>query len=281
MWPLSRDDARRLIPKMDTVLIPFFTKCVRPICAEKDGAPVQCGTGTLFKVADTPFLVTASHVADVMAKLGHGLYLTDTPQGSQSVPLEGKLNSERNLDIAIWELTPRVVKGLPNCRFLTVQHADRFRLRVGEGLYYVHGYPNCWSETKSKELEISVKQFTYGTGLYKGPTDTFDRYDPEIHLLLSVSPVNVDLDGNVAEMPQSLSGISGCSLWQVYYPGCPIDNWQVDDAVIVAVQTGTYRNGTVVKGTYWGIVDEMIKKAYPNLASALNLVVPHRRVIRR
>ena len=115
----------------------------------------------------------------------------------------------------------------------------------------------------------------------KAPTDTFNRYDPEIHLLLSVSPVNVDLDGNVAEMPQSLSGISGCSLWQVYYPGCPIDNWQVDDAVIVAVQTGTYRNGTVVKGTYWGIVDEMIKKAYPNLASALNLVVPHRRVIRR
>ena len=57
-----------------------------------------------------------------------------------------------------------------------------------------------------------------------------------------------------------LCGISGCSIWQAYYPGCSIAGWHVDDAVIVAVQTGTYGKGTIVKGTYWGVVNHIINK---------------------
>ena len=273
---------RALIGKMDDALLPLFQQCILPIYAEQDGSPVQCGTGTLFRVADTSFLVTASHVADIAAVHKYQLYITDATQGSNGIALEGNLHSERNLDVAVWELTSRVVAELPNRKFLTVHHADRTRSRLGKGWFYVHGYPNIWSVPNPDGQRIAVKPFTYGAVLYDGPTNIFEKYDPNVHLLLAAPNYgNVDSQGIETEMPESLAGISGCSLWQAYYEGLPPENWNIDDAVIVAVQTGTYKNGTVVKGTFWWVVNEIIVRNYPNLKRALDIITPHERIARR
>jgi hypothetical protein len=85
---------------------------------------------------------------------------------------------------------------------------------------------------------------------------------------------NIDSTGTESELPQSLKGISGCSIWQAYYEGLPSKTWTVDDAVVVAVQTGTYRKGTVVRGTRWWLIEKVLEKNYPDLKAPLSLVTP-------
>src|SRR5437867_3693146 len=56
-------EAQAFIRRMDEEMRPLLAASVLPIYAERDGVPVACGTGTLFRIADVSFLVTASHVA--------------------------------------------------------------------------------------------------------------------------------------------------------------------------------------------------------------------------
>jgi hypothetical protein len=51
-----------------------------------------------------------------------------------------------------------------------------------------------------------------------------------------------------------------------------VGNWTADKATVVAVQTGTYKNGSVVKATRWWIVTKVIEKYYPELCPALQLL---------
>ncbi|MGH7138012.1 MAG: hypothetical protein ACREHD_19860 [Pirellulales bacterium] len=272
---LSQEDARSFIARMDAALMPLFAKCVLPIYGEHQGAAIQCGTGTLFRVADVAFLVTASHVTDLAAKKRAQLYITDAVAGSRGLALEGRLHSERNLDVSLWELPAHIVNQLSNRTFLTVHHADREHRRPEPGWYYLHGYPNCWSTADSEQQKTVVKPFTYGTVLYDGDTSRFEGYDPRIHVLLTAPRAGaVDSNGIGTEMPKALHGISGCSIWQAYYQGLETTHWTTDDAIVVAVQTCIYHEGTVVRGTRWWVINEMISKNYPALSGPLQIVLP-------
>ncbi len=102
----------------------------------------------------------------------------------------------------------------------------------------------------------------------------FSGYDPKQHILLEVpKDRTIDMHGAEAELPHSLAGISGSSLWQAYREGSSSRTWSADDATIVAVQTGTFRNGTVVKGTRWWVVNTIIHEKYPGLAGPLSIII--------
>lgn len=275
---LNPEETRAFIARMDKDLMPVFKKCVLPIYAHYKDGLVQCGTGTLFRVADRSFLVSASHVTDLGAKRGIQLYITNSVPGSSEVALEGALHSERNLDVSVWELPSTVVNALPDREFLSIHRADRADLRITPGWYHIHGYPNCWSDPRPDERKIVVKPFTYGTILYSGDTTSFAGYDSRIHILLEVTKQrNVDSEGAETEMPHSLRGISGCSIWQSYYQGLPSKQWTADDAIVVAVQTGVYQNGAVVRGTRWWVIEQIISKNYPDLRGPMEIVTPYKR----
>jgi hypothetical protein len=257
-----------------------FSNCVVPIFGDKNRAAIQCGTGTLFRVADVSFLVTASHVTDIKTKHGIQLYICDGRPYAPGIPLEGTLHFESNLDVAVLELPEAIVQQLPNRTFLIVHHGDRANQRIGKGWYYIYGYPNCWSQPALEGETATAKTFTYGTVLYTGETDTFGDYNPEAHFLLEL-PKNgsIDKDGAPAELPKTLHGVSGASLWQAYYEGLPSVSWCVDDAMIVGVQTGTFKDGTVIKGTRWWAVNAIICKNYPKLEKPLSIITPCKRII--
>ena len=274
---LTPPETREFIARMDAAMMPLFKKCVVAIYGEHHGVPVQCGTGTLFRVADYSFLVSACHVTN-LARNGVQLYISDAVQGGQGIALEGNLHSENHLDVSVWHLAPQVVAELPNREFLTLHHSDRADLRVTPGWYYLHGYPNCWSAPRPDDQKTSVKAFTYGTILYQGDSSTFEGYNRNLHVLLTAPKErNVDSHGAETEMPTSLKGISGCSIWQAYYEGLPSRSWTVDDAVVVAVQTGVYRGGTVVRGTRWWLIEKILAKNYQDLQGPLSLMTPSMR----
>ncbi len=272
----TQEEVDTLFLRMGEQLMPMFNGCVVPILREENEAPIQTGTGTLFAVGSYRFLVTAEHAAAFSTQQRKQLYICDTPLGSDWVPLAGIIHSEKKFDVALWELSPWVVEKIPNRQFLTVHHADRARLRTGKGVYYVHGYPFCWSAADRNEMTVEVKAFTYGTRLYDGPTDALDGYDPRIHLLLEISADCSDGTGTGRrpQLPSNLGGISGSSIWQAYSQGLPPSAWSVNNVVIVAVQTAVYRQGAIARGTCWAVVHEMLWRQYPGLRVPLSIATP-------
>lgn len=258
-------------------LAPKLRESVIPLCAEGETAPVQLGSGTLFRVADTSFLVTAAHVADVAAQQGHQLYVSDGLPGSKGCGLHGPLHlaRQKSFDLALWELPPDVVAALPTRRFLRLVDVDLSETIKG-GWFYIHGFPGCWSAPDPNVAKIIVTTFTYGAVLYGGPMDAFADHDPDVHVLLSVPKSgNADRDGNRAVLPNDLGGISGSSLWQAYAEGQKSAEWTPDFVKVIAVQTGVYdledRDEYVVRGTRWGAVATVIWRNYESLRPALAL----------
>lgn len=281
---LSPREVEAFMARMETEMRPIWGRCVLPIWGghPNGNSFVQCGTGTLLRVADVSFLVTASHVPGTAQQAGYDLYISDAPPKAKTIPLYGRLSGQgdEKFDVAIWELPPDIVAALPNRSFLTVHHADRANRRATKGLYAVYGYPGCWSESDLAESRANVTPITYMTGLFDGDIAGLSNYDPEFHILLAAGKVgNRCVDGIQRNMPDKWNGISGCSIWQVYYEGLSSKLWTPDDAVVVAVQTGVYRGGTIIKGTRWWVVEQVIRMNYPNLADALSIVTPFKRSV--
>ena len=134
LWPPSTEEEKRFTHKMSKALQPVFLKSIVPLFMEKDSLPVQCGTGTLFKVADQPFIVTAAHVTDFCTKDGYKLFVTDEVEGSRCIPIEGEFISDRKYDIAIVAITRGVAENLSNRRFLTVQECSKSTYKSRKGV---------------------------------------------------------------------------------------------------------------------------------------------------
>jgi hypothetical protein len=272
---LTPEEVDAFLARMTAALQPIFAKCVVPICGERGGVAVQCGTGTLFRVADVSFLVTASHVTENARERGYQLAVCDAAPGAPGIPLYGRWHGHTNFDVAVWELPSDVVNELPNRMFLTVHHADRANRRPKNGVYYVHGYPDLLTNVNTAEQKVSLMPFTYAAGIYKGETSGLPDYDPQLHLLLDTNKEDVRrVDEGNAPIPSRFNGMSGCSIWQAYYEGLSSKHWTTNDAVVVAVQTGVYKGGTVVRGTRWWVVDQIIRHNYPELAGPLAITTP-------
>ncbi|HEV3387073.1 MAG TPA: hypothetical protein VG097_19800, partial [Gemmata sp.] len=191
------------------------------------------------------------------------------------LPLHGRIQGHKHHDVAVWELPQDIVKSLHNCSFLTVHHADRENQRPAKGTYYVFGYPESLATADASREKLTVNPFTFATGIYEGDTDNLGDYDPKYHILLDTPKEGGRrVDKGDMPIPTRIHGMSGCSIWQTYYKGLSTRHWTTDDAIIVAVQTGVYRDGTIVKGTRWWVVERIIRECYPKLEGPLSLLVP-------
>jgi hypothetical protein len=276
MATMPKADLDQFLETIGEAVMPLLSRSVVPILREEQGRPVQTGTGTLFRVASHHFLVTAAHVTNYCTENRLQPYICDATSSSPVVALEGTIHSERQLDVALWGLSTRVVEQLPNRLFLNLLYTDRARLFLGDGFYYLHGYPGVWSSADEANATVEAKAFTYGTTLYKGNTDYLDGYNPHIHMILAVSQNCSDgtKSGIRPTLPGRLQGISGSSIWKVYHEGTAPAAWSLDHVRIVGVQTGVYKSGAIVRGTAWLVVHQMLWRQYPELHPALSVITP-------
>lgn len=252
---------------------PLVSACTTPIYAMQNKKPVPCGTGTLFRIADQSFLVTASHVRERAIDCNAmPLFICDHESKGAPIGLGGTVaSSSEEYDIDVWALEPQTVKGLKNRTFLNLTSMLVNPETVKKGWFTIAGFPSCWTERDDTALKLHNSAFIYGTVLYEGPTDSFMNFNPKIHVLFEYTPSGISDDGKVVTHPQELGGISGCSIWQVFPVGKNLDRWTVNTAKIVAVQTGLYGKGAIFKGTRWDAVVQLIYKGFPALRSALEI----------
>lgn len=241
---------------------------------EGDRIVTQMGTGTLFRVADEHFLVTAWHVFEGIERRGEDplVWSGDPPV---LTPLIGTLYSTgKAVDIAIFHLDPALVAGLVGKRFLRLSDVE-FRRDLGNGWYFLHGYPFCDSHPSKDLLTTLQGEFTYGAGLYAGKTTGFGSYRPEFHILLAYDGESRHADdGSPAELPRSLGGISGSSVWLGFSERHVMDDWTPMLAKVVGVQTMVYSDKKVAQATRWAGVAVVIWKNFLPLRDQLRPHLP-------
>jgi hypothetical protein len=249
----------------------------------------QFGTGTLLRVADASFLVTAAHVIKEASKLDKGLCITASDgsfvqvHGNWMCSSEGQYETtEDPFDIAVLQLDYNIVERLKDNLFLRLDDVN-FDENLSNGIFCLFGYPSLLSQPSiNADTKLILKPFQYATSLYEGKTDMLSGYQNRFHLLLGANPkettdingrhlVFVNREGIRLQFPENLGGISGCSVWMVGARDIPMTDWGKTRPRVVAVQTGVYSNPQIIKTTRWVAVSTLLHEAFPELRPALSL----------
>jgi hypothetical protein len=253
-----------------------------PLVLVQGSTLTQFGTGTLLRIADESFVVTASHVISKAEERQGGLCIAG-PHGS-FVPLAGEwlCSAEGHADVAVARLAAVSNQPLAEARFLRYGDVS-MRGDLSTGVFVVFGYPSLWSEpSTSAKTVLQFGTFQYVTYPFDGETAALGNYERHWHLLLTARlEGTTDLEGKPVEFrnrqgfparfPRDLGGISGCSVWKVGDLAKPLPKWKHERPKLVGVQTGVYDGAGVIKATRWAAVVDILYQEFTDLRPALEL----------
>src|SRR5437588_7274231 len=188
------------------------------IVIQQGPRPSLHGTGTLLKIADQHFVITAAHV---ITKGNSNLFMipSDSPL---KVFFTGEAILAINMDVGVLELNYEEAKKIPPERFLRLDH---FSTDVGtaDSLYAVMGFPQMMFNLESKKI---IKYHHVATG-WEGNPEQLGGYNKHLHFHIGA---NLDEtrgpDGKLIDFtypgvpvsalfPQELKGISGGPVWKI------------------------------------------------------------------
>lgn len=293
MSKISREELQKLIDDSDlcksmaTQLLPRIWESTIPILVKQGSDIRQHGTGTLLRIADRSFLVTAAHVVHQAREFHLPLLLDSGNKGLLQLPANFHVlktpdtkpgSRDDSYDLAICELNQDVIDHLGDrtyVRLLDVLVQDD----NSEDLYCVAGYPTelatDWQSGPPGKPPMILTKWSFTTALYHDPS-TLLRYNQNDHIVLQSSGSYIPLDDSGVPMPKELGGISGCSIWKTNLAALG-EKWTPNSAKIVGVQTGVYKkNNTIfaIKGTVWKAAAKLICEAYPDLRPVFGLYLP-------
>ncbi len=240
----------------------------------------QFGTGTLLKIADDTFLVTAAHVVTQAYEHDKALCVAT---GNSFTQVYGNWRCSAGsdpFDVAVLRLPADVTSKMREVSYLRLQDVE-FSADLSKSVFCLFGYPNRLSTPSTPYTTMRLKPFQYMTYDYEGETNTLGGYQERYHLLLDGQEEGEDFDGQAArfydrnghplQFPKDLGGISGCSVWKIVNRDRPLSEWGQYRPKLVAVQTGVYSDRKVIKATRWVAVSTLLHEAYPELRPALKL----------
>jgi len=270
----SQDALNRI---MDDVIPVELRKSAIPLIVGSGLRLDIVGTATLYRVADQHFLVTASHVLDDLSDRGLCVPASD----GAFVRIYGTWQRSELFDIAVLSLSDAVVDKLGDYSF-TGLHNVSLHETVAKGVFCLHGYPAVLSPGgDDANIDLALRPFEFKTYGYEGPTAAFPRYEPSLHLLLSAKdsdctefngePFKFRTWGGPGARWLDFEGLSGCAVWAIGSTSKAPEEWKRDDAKIVAVETGVFRQAEAIKTTRWIGVISILCKAFPELKPAISL----------
>ncbi len=272
------DDAvtPELLARIASLLPEIAWTSTIPIMVMYDGKLGLLGTGSLFRIADAHFLVTAAHVLERANEHKAPILVGST---GYTHPLQiggGSFKAaDDSLDVAIWRLSEKTVGCLNNNTFLCLQDVlalDRF----DDDNYFVCGFPCEHSTVAATETEVAqAAPLEFCTTLFHGDTSDAPGYSPAHHILLSADRKFLYKGrGPDRSLPDSFGGLSGCSIWKANASGRAQELWKPGQAKLVAVQTCAYpprKTHKMLRGTAWREVGGLIGAVFPELKPSFGL----------
>lgn len=254
-------------------------------------APVvrHFGSGTLLRVVDKSFVVTAAHVlrsaclsgATVGISGGDSNFIATAGSWILSDGI-GDVSGTDPLDIAVYPLGEDQTARMRKRTFLRLTDVS-FSTDLSYGYFLISGFPQIWSGECNDMIEtMKLRLLQFSTFAYRGNTVALDGYNGKYHLLLDAKPEEIlnesgdqiqfrTRTGAWAKLPNDLHGVSGCSVWQIGDLRIPINQWHADRAKLVAIQTGVYPGRALIKATRWIAVSTLLHSAFPELRPAIEL----------
>ncbi len=256
---------RELTLHIDAAVLPIF-------CGAEGYDPRLRGTGTLYKIADRHFLVTAAHLIE------EGLVLFTARRGISDalIPLGRATYYGDPFDLAVFSLSSEDVQHLPGAQFLNAA-SIAFPVEACPDTYYIYGYPCEWETPYEKGRDGEIIPLVVTTTPYDGEVPDYVDYNPYIHVLIDTEKKDFrGADNSEFLLPRKLVGMSGSSIWNVNPKGKTWDTWTPDDAKIVAVQVSAFPNSThaVSKGTRWMNVGRLLHEKFPELRPMIEMMLP-------
>lgn len=172
----DRDERQRDVnARVSAHIPPDMVDSAVPIVIAHDGAVHQWGTGTLFRVGDYHFLVTAAHVVKDACSHGKTLGIGGAPNG-RFIALTGNAivcsDDHDRLDVALYHLPSNVLPRLSQARFLQLHDID-FGEQSPTAVNSLLGFPAAWSSPSTKPEEaLRLKALQYTAFRYNRDTAT-------------------------------------------------------------------------------------------------------------
>jgi hypothetical protein len=248
----------------------------------------QFGTGILFQIADSCFVVTAAY--NIRVALGSGKTLGITA-GDSFVALGGESviptpfqhgSVEDHFDVAIHELSSSAAGLLKDKQFLQMSDV-RFGALPSTAVVTMCGFPKIMTIPATVDNRTPpLKPFEYTSSIFDGDDTNLIGYDPKYHFLLDARPgqltaddswpaeVQSPLRGGRAAFPDDIKGVSGYGMWMIGDLTLPLSEWPQHKR-LVGVETSMYPSRQAIRGTKWAAVTTLIYDEFPSLRPAINL----------
>lgn len=234
------------------------------------GLPVLEGSGVLLKIANAGFILSAAHVFAGVIKDGRGLAI-GLVNGVNILRLDGLevqvSDDQRDVDVAFLRLPPEVDMRISQHRpFVRLDQVDTARRPPKKGMYIVAGFPRGQTQADGERRVIDSKPYCLTTPLYEGDLVNFTEGKS---IALAYTGQVIDENGELARAP-ALLGISGCGIWRMVGEDHPTPgHWDVTSIRLAGIEHGIV--GRAIKGLLAFRVLEMIRKAHPDLAPAIDV----------
>jgi len=239
------------------------------ICRFNGNSAQHLGSGTLFRIANASFVVTAAHIPENP----NGKLFIDSIRNS-FVALDGMWHCHGEpYDIAIHKLSERAVEMLRCNHFLCLEDTED-DAQSPTAVYAMFGYPHCWAKPSNSQSEpITVKPFEFYTFRYEHANPAIVNFDHRYHLLLNGElSKTTNQDGSpvaFCDLSTSLKGMSGCCVWRIGDYRNQLELWHNERPRIVGVENAVYKNPGIIKATRWLFVYKLIAFAYPELETTM------------
>jgi hypothetical protein len=254
-------------PDVKHIVGQFMRTRTIPLVWKADGLTSSVGTGTLFRIADRHFIVTARHIFD--------------EYDPQKIAYQGRRDSTTSLftigiarlvkpntpepDVAVIEiLEERTKKRLcTGWEFLTL---DNVAPPSVDGLFALMGYPES---TANSELWVPPKGIVYSRNRIIDPPKEAPNVNTETDLFFEYGATAL-AEYKEVEAPE-LQGTSGGSVWE--YVDLDGGLWAPEKVVkVVGVQSARLR-GKYFRAVSWGVVASILGQMDVHLKDAVMQVL--------
>lgn len=216
----------------------FLVRRSVPIFVELDGRALSRGTGTLFRVHDRSFLITASHVFDDGIDPNAIAMPTDPISGSIVTlgPATIFRPAEANIDVAAVELKceETIARLSANWHFLGIENlANKY---ASAEHYVMCGYPKQMT-TSSIDNVVARPVTFFSHTLANIPEAAKRPIVSDLDLFLEYGRDAVAISGTDVDTPD-LEGVSGASVWSLSTRPTQDPVWTPENRLLlVGIQT--------------------------------------------
>ncbi|MCA8043593.1 hypothetical protein [Burkholderia seminalis] len=255
---------------MESAAIEKFALSVTvPIFLEMGDWGGLLATGTLFKIDERAFLITARHIFDDVQDASKLAYPENPLRGG--LYTFGSINilkpTEEHIDVAAIELlSPETVQRLnANWKFLGLANVASASMTTSDGSCFVSGYPESLTQnvqgwTKGKFVTAYTQRF------HDVPPEARLPVIPDLDLFFDYSDEGTSITGETVQTPE-LPGVSGASIWELVSSTSSV--WSPEAVTRVVGIQSAYVHSKYIRAKSWWAVAKVLEQADEQLAIAI------------